>query len=582
MRRLPIPHPWSLRWPHDQVAQQRLIFWVYLLLSAMGIVLFTLNPHPLTSPTWLPLVSLWLLALAGWGHGRWGWSLRWLTHFLLLAGFVLIGSAVLNTGGMSSPSLLWLIMLPLASVFLLGVAAAWWWTAAALLGMAALTVLTAWGWFDARFSYGPDYTAWGLSSILGITVSVMAMNLVSYGMYQHQLAQINKRNEELSETRAALLQAESYKDQFLASVGHELRTPMNAILGFNDVLRAELPPHLASTTTVDLVHESTEHLLKLVNQILSFSQIQADRMPLQMTATYMPEAFQQCVLNFARPADSAVQFVAELDPQLPDWIFTDAQRLKDVLCHLIDNAFKFTAAGTVTMRVRQDPPWLLFEVEDTGVGIAPEIQTHIFNRFEHASAESHTQFGGTGLGLAISKGLVALFGGEMGLRSVPGHGALFWFRIPLQLCAAPPDARLPSAHTEMPSILRLLLVDDNPVNLKVATLLCQSIWPQAQLHATHSGREALKMLQTTPVDLVLLDLVMPDLDGLQVAHIIRTELAAPLNQLPIVGLTASSHPNDHAACRAAGMNAVVLKPINKLHLENAVLSALQQAGVAHV
>ena len=581
MRGLPIQRPWSLRWPHDQVAQQRLIFWVYLLLSALGIVLFTLNPHPLTSPPWLPLVSLSLLALAGWGHGRWGWSLRWLTHLLLLAGFFLIFTAVWHTGGMSAPSLLWLVMLPLASVFLLGVAAAWWWTAAVLLGMAALPVLTAGGWLDAQFSYGPDYTAWGLSSILGITISVMTMNLVSYGMYQHQLGQINKRNDALNETRAALLQAESYKDQFLASVGHELRTPMNAILGFNDVLRTELPPDSTRTSTVDLVRESTEHLLKLVNQILSFSQIQADRMPLQMTATYMPETFQQCVLNFSRPPDSAVQFAAELDPQLPDWIMTDAARLKDVLCHLIDNAFKFTAAGTVTMRVRQDLPWLVFEVQDTGVGIAPELQAHIFNRFEHASAETHTRFGGTGLGLAICKGLVALFGGEIGLRSVPGQGALFWFRIPLKLCAAPPSATTPLAPSVMPSIMRMLLVDDNPVNLKVATLLCQSIWPQAQLHATPSGRAALKLLQTTPVDLVLLDLVMPDLDGLQVARIIRTELAAPLNQLPIVGLTASSHPNDHAACRAAGMNAVVLKPINKLHLENAVLLALQPTGEAH-
>lgn len=581
MMRPPIQRPSKLRWPHDQVAQQRLIFWVYLLLSALGIVLFMLNPHPLTSLPWLPLLSLSLLALAGWAHWRWGWSLRWLTHLLLTAGFFLIGAAVLNTGGMSSPSLLWLVMMPLASVFLLGVAAAWWWTAAVLLGMAALTVFTGWGWLDARFSYGPAYTAWGLSNFLGITVSVMAMNLVSYGMYQHQLAQINQRNEALSQTRAALLQAESYKDQFLASVGHELRTPMNAILGFNDVLRAELPNHLARTTTVDLVRESTEHLLKLVNQILSFSQIQAHRMPLQMTPTFMPHAFQDCVLNFSKAPESAVRFVAALDPQLPDWIMTDAPRLKDVLCHLIDNAFKFTAAGTVTMRVRQDPPWLLFEVEDTGVGIAPEIQTHIFNRFEHASAESHTQFGGTGLGLAICKGLVALFGGDIGLRSVPGQGALFWFRIPLQPCAAPESATVTATHTVTPSVLRMLLVDDNPVNLKVATLLCQSIWPQAQLHATLSGRQGLKMLQTTPVDVVLLDLVMPDLDGLQVARIIRSELAAPLNHLPIVGLTASSHPNDHAACRAAGMNAVVLKPINKLHLENGVLLALQQSGGPH-
>ena len=570
------------RWPHSSDEQQRLIFSVFLMLSVVGILLFNWYPEQILPYRALTFLSLLVILVAAWGHWRRAWPLRLWMHGLLLCGFAVIYKAVMHTGGMSSPTLLWLIMMPLASVFLLGVAAAWWWTVAVLLGLAALPVLTDWGWVGAQISYGPEHTAWALGSHLGITVSVMVMNLVCYAMYQHQLVQINSRNEELSETRAALLQAESYKDQFLASVGHELRTPMNAILGFNDVLRAELPPRVDHKATVDLVRESTEHLLKLVNQILTFSQIQADRMPLQMTPTFLPAAFQQCVSTFTKPAESAVQFVAELDPRLPAWVMTDEARLKDVLCHLIDNAFKFTAVGTVTLRVRAEASWILFEVQDTGVGIAPELQPHIFNRFEHASPATHTQFGGAGLGLALCKGLVALFGGEIGLSSRPGEGSRFWFRIPLLACEPQVVQHLQSHPIQTaPPLGRILLVDDNPVNLKVAQLLCQSIWPQVEVYTAQSGAACLAMLKSMPMDIVLMDLVMPEMDGLQVTRIIRETLDGPGQQLPIVGVTASSHPNDHAACRAAGMNAVVLKPINKLHLENGVMAALDQARTDH-
>jgi len=572
----------SLRWPHSPQEQQRLIFLVYLLLSTCAFVLFTFSAAVNTPLRLFNLTALMTLLFVAWAHRRSVMPLRWLTHVLLLGSFAVIYCNALLTGGMSSPNLIWLVMMPMGAVFLLSAWAALLWTAAVLLGLAALPLWVSMGWLGTQFNFGPEHTTWALSTHLAITVSVMAMNLLCFAMYQHQLQQMDKRNAELSDTRAALMQAESYKDQFLASVGHELRTPMNAILGFNDVLRDELPPSSNSSSTVDLVRSSTEHLLKLVNQILNFSQIQADRMPMHMVPTYLPAAFDQCQQNFATPLDSPVQFIAQFDAQLPPWVITDAGRLKDVLCHLIDNAFKFTSHGSVTMRVGRDGQWLLFEVIDTGVGIAPDIQTHIFNRFEHASQESHTKFGGTGLGLAICKGLVALFGGEIGLQSTPLKGSRFWFKVPLVACD-PPSTQTPltMASPKEASPLRLMVVDDNPVNLKVAQLLCQKIWPDAVLHTAMSGAECLALLPELSLDALLLDLIMPGMDGLDVTRTIRKEMVAPLKHLPIIGLTASSHPNDHAACRAAGMNAVVLKPINKLHLEHSVLSVMGDKAAHH-
>ena len=571
----------SLRWPHSPQEQQRLIFLVYLLLSTCAFVLFNFSA-PVASPLRaLNLTALATLIFFAWAQWRAFFPLRWLTHVLLLGSFAVIYGNALLSGGMSSPNLIWLVMMPLGSVFLLSAWAALLWTVAVLLGLAALPLWVAMGWLDTQFNFGPEHTTWALSTHLAITVSVMAMNLLCFAMYQHQLQQMDKRNAELSDTRAALMQAESYKDQFLASVGHELRTPMNAILGFNDVLCDELP-QTSNSSTVDLVRSSTEHLLRLVNQILNFSQIQADRMPMQMVPTCLSAAFDQCQQNFATPLDSPVQFIAQFDAQLPPWVITDANRLKDVLCHLMDNAFKFTEQGSVTLRVGRDGQWILFEVIDTGVGISPDIQTHIFNRFEHASQESHTKFGGAGLGLAICKGLVALFGGEIGLQSTPLKGSRFWFKVPLIPCD-PPSAQTPMAiePAGQATTLRLLVVDDNPVNLKVAQLLCQKIWPEAVVHTAMSGAECLEMLPRLNVDVLLLDLIMPNMDGLEVTRSIRKDMVAPFKHLPIIGLTASSHPNDHAACRAAGMNAVVLKPINKLHLESSVLSLLGEKAAQH-
>jgi CheY-like chemotaxis protein len=357
----------------------------------------------------------------------------------------------------------------------------------------------------------------------------------------------------------------------MAAVGHELRTPMNAILGFNDVLRQEMPLHSDDLETVNLINQSTKKLLKLINEILDFSQLQAGRLQLNMGPTALTGLLQHCIEAIRHNDNTRVPVVLEVGRDVPHWIQTDAQRLREILLHLLDNACKFTSEGRVCMRVSLQQQWLLFEVIDTGAGIAAALQTHIFKRFEHADQETLRQFGGTGLGLAISKQLVALFDGEMGLESRLGEGARFWFRLPLLNCDTPGDAQTlshPQRHWTRP--FSMLLVDDNPVNLQVARYLCQSIWPQAILLTANSGPACLQLLQTTPVDVVLMDMFMPDMDGPQTCRTIRHTYPEPLCHLPIIGLTASTHPHDKQLCLDAGMNAVTYKPMDKADLTHVV------------
>ena len=359
---------------------------------------------------------------------------------------------------------------------------------------------------------------------------------------------------------------------------------MNAILGFNEVIHSELANDAQGLRTVELVRESTDHLLKLVNQILDFSQIQAGRMPLQLKPTRLRDAFEQCMQNFTRAPDSPVQFRARLSPQLPEWVSTDAARLKDVLCHLIDNAFKFTPSGVVQLNIQRDNQQLLFEVKDTGVGIAPELQAFIFNRFEHADQETQRQFGGAGLGLAICKGLVDLFGGDIGMHSERGKGSTFWFRIPLRPCDPPPlpATETGAADTGISNLpWRLLLVDDNPVNLQVATFLCQQLWPLSLVQSVNSGQSCIDSLQVQAVDIILMDLIMPGMDGLQTTRTIRALDQPRLRELTIIGLTASTHHQDHSACLQAGMNDVLVKPLNKADLQTCVEHWLSKKEVRH-
>ena len=565
--------------PADRLLEQPAMFALFIGIILTNLVLFLVLSQPFAFENAL-ILALVSVSLTGLAHALFNWTLQRTTHLLLAQTYALLLYSIWVTGGLFSSSTMWMMILPVPAIYLLGWRESLRWIVWVQLTLLALVPLTQNGWLPVSYVYGPRHVLWSLGNHVFTAISLLGGLLVYQRIYNHQLGEITRRNKELSANRAALVQAEAYKDQFLASVSHELRTPMNAILGFNDVIRAELQTAGHNLQTVDLVRESTEHLLKLVNQILDFTQIQAGRLQLQPAPTRLADAFAECQQAFASRASASVQFHAQLDPALPEWVMTDTKRLKEVLCHLLENAFKFTPSGQVHLSIRQDGRHLLFEVQDTGVGIHEAQQAFIFNRFEHADLQTHTRFGGTGLGLAICKGLVQLFDGDIGLQSQAGQGSRFWFRVPLQACEAPDAPLLRQPPAVDSTRFSLLLVGVNPVNLKVAGLMCQQLWPDATLHSVNSGQACLQWLQTQAVDLVLMDLVMPEMDGLETTRAIR-QSAAPLCHMAVIGLTASSHPQDHAACVQAGMNDVLLKPLDREQLHRSVLAQLLRRGATH-
>lgn len=572
-------------WPLDLTSQRHVVLrgYISIALLIIGGFCFLSGPYQQVS------ISLWAMAALALVSGLYiwrGWQVARVTHVLLAICFALIYTICLHTGGLASPQILWLGIMPLPCLVLMGFKDTFVWVGITMTAIASLFALTWLGYLPQDFVFEPEHIDWALISLMCIAVNVFWVPLFYYVLNKQQLFSLRDRNEELENSRQALLQSEAYKDEFVAAVGHELRTPMNAILGFNDVLLDNMQLTPTERETVRLIRLSTDRLLKLVNQILDFSQLQAGRLQLHPVPVRISDALAQCQQTFGSAASDQVRLVTELDPAIPEWLSLDAQRVKEVLCHLLDNAFKFTTYGEVRLCITRQEAQLQFDVIDTGSGIPLELQEHIFKRFEHADQATLRQFGGTGLGLAISKQLVALFGGTMGLESTPAVGSRFWFRIPLVTCEAPAlSAVLADAPDLSQQALRMLLVDDNPVNLQVARYMCQSIWPKAHIVEAASGERCLALLQSDPFDVVLMDMFMPIMSGPQTCQTIRQDLPAPLCHVPVIGLTASTHSQDRQLCLDAGMNEVLSKPMDKVRLAaivNSQIYAAQAAQGGHV
>ncbi|HEY1130237.1 MAG TPA: ATP-binding protein, partial [Roseateles sp.] len=374
------------------------------------------------------------------------------------------------------------------------------------------------------------------------------------------------------------------KGEFLANMSHEIRTPLNAVLGMMQLLgHTRLDAEQAGLLAK--ADGAARHLLELLNGILDHAKAEAGKLALDPQPFDLARLLDELrTLLTANLADKPLALTIEADPRLPRWLLGDALRLQQVLINLGGNAIKFTAQGRVELHLRLleaagDALTVQFVVSDTGIGIAPAQQAEVFAAFSQAEASTTRRFGGTGLGLAISHKLVRLMGGELGLHSEPGRGSIFFFT--LRLTAAQAPVRLmPPAAPPVPTVprlagLRLLLAEDNALNREVALKLLGR--EGARVDCAHDGLEALAALQHTDYDLVLMDMQMPRLDGLQATQQLRKN--PHWTALPVLALTANASPADHEACLAAGMDGHIGKPFDADTLSATIRQLCRQAAL---
>jgi PAS domain S-box-containing protein len=370
---------------------------------------------------------------------------------------------------------------------------------------------------------------------------------------------------ELDRKRVEAEAAAVAKSEFLANMSHEIRTPLTGVLGFAGMLQRLEGLSEQGQGYVERIHASGQALLSVVNDILDFSKIEAGQLELD-PQPFEPAAFVADAVGLVQAQADAkgLGLVTRLDPGLPPAVTADSARLRQVLLNLLSNAIKFTERGEVRVEVGYQAGLLRVAVVDTGVGIPPDRLDRLFQRFSQADGSINRQFGGTGLGLAICKSLSELMGGSVGVASAPGEGSTFWFTAAapvVEAAALAPHAV--DAPTYAGAAATVLVVDDNPVNREVVKALLEGLG--LTLVEAAGGAEAVERAMASPFDLILMDLQMPGMDGLAATRAIR-QGAGPNRGTPIVALSANVLSHHLDACREAGMNDHIGKPINAADL----------------
>ncbi|HEX3699255.1 MAG TPA: ATP-binding protein, partial [Phenylobacterium sp.] len=396
---------------------------------------------------------------------------------------------------------------------------------------------------------------------------------------QAEFALVRAKEEAEAATRA--------KSAFLATMSHEIRTPLNGVLGMAQAMaRDELAP--GQRERLDVIRQSGEALLAILNDVLDLSKIEAGKLELEQTEFDIAELAQAAHATFAATAQAkGLEFRLSVARGARGIYVGDTVRVRQILYNLVSNALKFTEAGTVAVAVGRRGGALVLSVADTGIGIAADKLATLFQNFVQADASTTRRYGGTGLGLAICRDLCAMMDGTIEARSQPGQGATFTVRLPLAKAARQAPPKRTSRRRAEPmaafdgSALRVLAAEDNGMNRLVLKTLLAQIGVEPVI--VEDGRAAVAAWEAEPWDLILMDVQMPEMDGPTATAIIRArETAEGRPRTPIVALTANAMDHQVSEYRACGMDDFVAKPIEAGRLYQALLAAADQAGAAGV
>jgi signal transduction histidine kinase/CheY-like chemotaxis protein len=426
------------------------------------------------------------------------------------------------------------------------------------------------------------HTLYLLFGTLLVTFSIFAWVVVlrkrvakQTGVIRHQLVETAKLKEKAESANRA-------KSEFLANMSHEIRTPMNGVVGMID-LALQSHPTPDQFECLDLARRSAYSLLSVIGDILDFSKIEAGKMDLYPVTFNVPELLNEIIGSFApRAREKGVQLLCDCDPAVPPIILGDSSRLRQVIVNLVGNALKFTAQGQIAVKAevkeqRGDQLRLHFQVTDTGIGIPEQKQKLIFEAFSQADLSTTRKYGGTGLGLTISSRIVALMNGTISVESEPGRGSSFHFTVELRIAqhsSEPARGTQPESESAI-APLHILVAEDNLVNQRLACKQLQRMGHSVMVAG--SGLKALELIAAQSFDLVLMDVQMPEMDGLEATSRLRAHEAQTRGHLPVIAVTAHAMEGDESACLAAGMDAYVSKPIAKSLLLAAMRKALALA-----
>ena len=558
--------------------EQRLLQWFDLrfpdpkapytiLVLVLGIVACLINAQIAADPITLAsclitsgVLSLLLLWFAN------GLPIMMLTQLGLWVGWLHLFVTTWLDGGIYSSKNLWLLVLMVTQYYVVSRRMGLIWM------LLAVVSLMAQSWFGLIWPptwpqlSGLDRATMSLSDFLLPTVAIYLVPQYFQRLYEESIGLSQQRQSELQSKQRELEHTLMMREHFIASVSHELRTPMNAILGLNTLLLERVKNKPQAQKVLAYTRQSADHLMTVINDVLDYSQFQfgqitarVERFELRSTVHAAFELFKP------RVESTRLRYECHIDSDVPQWVDTDRHRLMQVLVNLLGNAIKFTHRGSVTLRVKCLNHGVEFSVEDTGIGIDAAQQARIFERFSQANNRIQSEYGGSGLGLTISLRLVQMLKGQMSLDSQVGRGSRFWFWLPLESQAAPAQQTPTENHSTKNPLrtLRFLLVDDHPVNRLLAKQVLLSEWPGSAVDECDDGAKAVETLENgARYDLMLVDMVMPVMDGIEATTWVRNHQDPQIRRMAILGLTANVNEQDLARFWQAGLNGMLLKPFD--------------------
>lgn len=530
--------------PHRLAFFRRVLFGTPLIVVAMasGFLLSGAGFHAVI----FPALYAGIVAALGLAFGRTELLNRVVYNLFGLATVaVLVAGAYTVGGGMGGPELVALPLLPVLMSFLGGRRVAAFWTGAATLALVALT-LAAEAVPPSAFQ-GRERDITHLGSYAGALTVSLLVGLAWMGSVRAQARALARSRDEARAASAA-------KSAFLATMSHEIRTPLAAILGITELLEStRLTPE--QQKEVHLLRGTADALNALIGDVLDIARIEAGRLSLRPAPVELTRLTREVGALFSARARNRGLALELATPDVPVWVALDGMRLRQVLINLVSNSVKFTDVGVVRVRVSVEGDEATFAVEDTGPGIPLSQRAALFESFTQGESSHSRHHEGSGLGLAIASQLCTLLGGRLELESEVGRGSKFHFRLPLTRCEAPAGVAV-AARPTGPVHVRVLLVEDNLVNQMVFSALLES--RGCAVRVAGGGAEGVEAALADPPDLVLMDIQMPEVDGLEATRRLR----AAGYRLPIYALTANALPEDRTAAEEAGMDGFLTKPLS--------------------